>query len=342
MIPTKRAHRLVALLAVPALFFVSACGSDDGGGGNGSEGTTEGNGAEDSGEGGTAQGVPVVTVSGDIGEEPVIEIDSDAEGGDETTVDVAVEGDGPEVAEGDYLRADVVGQNAQGEDLFNTWLSVAGEGADEDAPRQQYVGRTGEEGMLPQAIVDTLVGQTVGSRVVVTGMGEELIGPQAVQAGMEGLVFVIDIVAAAEIDPQAEAEGEQAPVEDGMPEVTAGGGAAEVTVPEGEDPPAELLEQVLIEGDGPEVEAGQGLVAQYTGVKWEDGEEFDSSYNREGASAFQIGTGSVVSGWDETLVGKKIGDRVLLVLPPDMAYGGSQSELAENTLIFVVDIVGVV
>jgi hypothetical protein len=328
MIPTKTAHRLVAVLAIPAFLLVSACGSDDGGGDAGGDG-----------------GAAAATVSGKAGEQPVIEVDENAEIAADTRVEVIEEGDGAEIAEGDYFRADVLGTTMAGEELFSTWPQPEEEAG--DGPRRQYVARTGEEGMLPQTIVDTLVGQQVGSRVLVEGQAGTLIGPQVTQAGMaedDGLVWVFDIVGSGQIDPQGEVEGEQAPVEDGLPEVTAGDGeAAEVTVPEGADPPTELVEQVLIAGDGAEVESGQGLVVQYTGVKWEDGETFDASYNREAASAFQIGTGSVVAGWDAGLTGKHVGDRLLLVIPSDQAYGGQPDhELAENTLIFVVDILGVI
>ncbi|WP_103504590.1 MULTISPECIES: FKBP-type peptidyl-prolyl cis-trans isomerase [Streptomyces] len=333
MIPTKTAHRLAAVLAVPALLLVSACGSDDG---------------DSSGSDAAA----ATTVSGEIGSPPEIEVDPEAEFDAETKVTVISEGDGEEVASGDYFRADVVGMTVADEaELINTWVKPEIPGqeaeADEDAPRSQYVARTGEEGMLPQAIVDSVVGQKVGSRVLIEGQAGTLIGPQVAQAGMneeDGLVWVFDIVGAAEIDPQGEAEGEQAEPAEGMPEVVAGEGkAAEVTVPEGEDPPSELREQVLVEGDGAEVEAGEGLVVQYTGVDWAEGEQFDASWDREAASAFQIGTGSVVTGWDEALVGKNVGDRVLLVLPPEKAYGAADGhELQESTLIFVVDILGVV
>ncbi len=199
--------------------------------------------------------------------------------------------------------------------------------------------------MLPVSVMDAMVGERTGSRVLVEGTAKAIIGdrlnPQSGIQESDGMVWVVDAVAATKTDAEAEVGGEQAPVEEGMPEVKVGKQkAATITVPKGEKAPKELRQQVLIEGDGPEVKAGEGLIAQYTGVKWEDGEKFDSSWDHGGATAFQIGTGSVVKGWDQSLVGKKVGDRVLLVIPPELAYGGSQSELSENTLVFVVDIVG--
>ncbi|MFI7274952.1 FKBP-type peptidyl-prolyl cis-trans isomerase [Streptomyces sp. NPDC049879] len=338
MTPTPRASRLVALLAVPSLLFsLAACGSDDGG--------------DDASD--TPSSGPVATVSGKPGEEPELTIDTDASVGDEISGEVLDQGDGAEIGEGDYLRLDAVAKTvSDGRELVNTWADP-NEGAQgstapalPDGLRRQVIAQAGVDSVLLAAVTDPMVGATVGSRVQVQGPAADLLGQGAQNVGLsgdEGVVWVFDIVGASAVDPGAAAEGEQAAATDGLPEVTAGeDGAPAVTVPEGEDPPAELQQQVLIEGDGPEVEAGQALVVQYTGVTWADGEKFDSSWDRDAPSAFQIGTGQVVQGWDEGLVGKHVGDRVLLVIPPDLGYGdqGNQTIPGGSTLVFVVDIVG--
>ena len=125
------------------------------------------------------------------------------------------------------------------------------------------------------------------------------------------------------------------------------GAKPEVTMPESE-PPADLVVEVLSEGDGEQVEAGTFLVAQYLGQTWAPGDDgaanvFDNSYDRGTPAGFPIGEGSVITGWDEGLVGQKAGSRVLLVVPPDKAYGDSPPEGSTiepgATLVFVVDIV---
>ena len=125
------------------------------------------------------------------------------------------------------------------------------------------------------------------------------------------------------------------------------GAKPELEVPAG-DPPAELVVDVLSEGDGSEVAAGDFLVADYLGQTWAAGGDgaanvFDNSYDRGSPAGFPIGEGSVITGWDEGLVGQKAGSRVLLVVPPDKAYGDTPPEgspiEADATLIFVVDIV---
>ncbi|WP_427890444.1 FKBP-type peptidyl-prolyl cis-trans isomerase [Kribbella sp. GL6] len=110
------------------------------------------------------------------------------------------------------------------------------------------------------------------------------------------------------------------------------------------DPDKQLVTEVLKEGDGPEVKKGELLTANYLGQIWRDGKVFDNSYDRGAPSSFPIGVGSVIGGWDEGLVGKKIGSRVLLSVPSDKGYkstGNSQAGITgTDTLIFVVDLVG--
>jgi len=108
--------------------------------------------------------------------------------------------------------------------------------------------------------------------------------------------------------------------------------------------PEGLQVQVLEAGDGPAVEAGNTIVVNYHGQIW-DGPVFDSSYTRGQTISFPIGVGMVIGGWDDGLVGKPIGSRVLLSIPPEHGYGPRGVPQAgiggEDTLVFVVDIVGV-
>ena len=110
------------------------------------------------------------------------------------------------------------------------------------------------------------------------------------------------------------------------------------------DPDKTLVTEVLKEGDGPEVKKGELLTANYLGQIWRDGKVFDNSYDRGAPSSFPIGVGGVISGWDEGLVGKKIGSRVMLSIPSDKGYKSTGNQQAgikgDDTLIFVVDLVG--
>jgi peptidylprolyl isomerase len=117
----------------------------------------------------------------------------------------------------------------------------------------------------------------------------------------------------------------------------------EVDFPEG-DPPADLVIVDEIVGDGAEAAAGRTVVAHYVGVAYSTGEEFDSSWNRGDPLAFPLGAGRVIKGWDQGLVGMKVGGRRRLVIPAPLAYGdrGAGAAIAPGeTLIFVVDLVDV-
>jgi peptidylprolyl isomerase len=107
-------------------------------------------------------------------------------------------------------------------------------------------------------------------------------------------------------------------------------------------PAATLQTKVLEQGNGPVVAKGELLVADYLGQIWR-GKVFDNSYDRHQPAAFEIGTGKVIPGWDEGLVGVKSGSRVLLVIPPAKGYGAQGQPSAgikgTDTLAFVVDVV---
>lgn len=116
-----------------------------------------------------------------------------------------------------------------------------------------------------------------------------------------------------------------------------------LTFPEG-GAPSGLQVQVLEEGTGPVVEAGRTIVVNYLGQTW-GGHVFDNSYDRHDTIDFPIGVGAVIGGWDKGLVGRNVGDRVLLSIPPEHGYGMRGVPQAGigggDTLVFVVDVVGV-
>jgi peptidylprolyl isomerase len=116
-------------------------------------------------------------------------------------------------------------------------------------------------------------------------------------------------------------------------------------VPEGEgDPPDDLVVQDLIVGKGKAAESGDVVGVQYVGVLFENGKEFDTSWdgNKRGqAFEFPLGAGQVIPGWDQGIVGMKPGGRRKLIIPADLAYGeqGFPPDIPPNSaLIFDVDL----
>jgi peptidylprolyl isomerase len=112
-------------------------------------------------------------------------------------------------------------------------------------------------------------------------------------------------------------------------------------------PPKQLVEQTLVTGNGPAVTSGDTVIVNYLGDIWptkagSEPQVFDSSFNRGAAAGFVIGTGAVIPGFDKTLVGKRMGTRMLLSIPPADGYGPSGNSQAgisgTDTLVFVVDL----
>lgn len=119
--------------------------------------------------------------------------------------------------------------------------------------------------------------------------------------------------------------------------------------PPPEDTPRDALEtETLIEGSGDAaVAAGDSVTVHYIG-KIPDGTVFDQSWEREGQPGepvpFTIGQGQVIPGWDQGLIGAKIGERRRLVIGSDNAYGeeGAGEDIPPNSpLAFEVDIVDI-
>lgn len=100
----------------------------------------------------------------------------------------------------------------------------------------------------------------------------------------------------------------------------------------------------LAPGSGSGAAAGQTVTVHYTG--WlTNGTKFDSSRDRGQPFAVQpLGAGRVIKGWDEGLVGMKVGGRRKLIIPPDLGYGsqGSPPVIPPNaTLVFVVEVLSI-
>jgi len=100
---------------------------------------------------------------------------------------------------------------------------------------------------------------------------------------------------------------------------------------------------VTKEGTGATPEAGQTVVAHYTGML-PDGKKFDSSVDRGTPFKFKLGARQVIAGWDEGFSTMKVGEQRRLIIPPDLGYGarGYPPVIPPNsTLIFDVELLGV-
>ncbi|MET7631620.1 MULTISPECIES: FKBP-type peptidyl-prolyl cis-trans isomerase [unclassified Streptomyces] len=137
-------------------------------------------------------------------------------------------------------------------------------------------------------------------------------------------------------------KGSDSASKNGFPAITAGAKFGEKpTLSKGQgDPPKELKTQVISEGDGAKLKNGDAIQVNYLGQAWDSTKPFDNSFDRKQPFDLTLGAGMVIKGWDQGLVGQKVGSRVELVIPPDLGYGAQgQGDIKPNaTLVFVVDI----
>jgi len=121
----------------------------------------------------------------------------------------------------------------------------------------------------------------------------------------------------------------------------AAAGGAEQTTASG----LRIIDTVV--GTGATPATGQTCVMHYTGWLYENGAKgakFDSSVDRGSPFEFSIGTGQVISGWDEGVATMKIGGKRTLIIPPELGYGahGAGGLIPPNaTLIFDVELLAV-
>jgi peptidylprolyl isomerase len=116
-----------------------------------------------------------------------------------------------------------------------------------------------------------------------------------------------------------------------------------VTIPQSEAPSQLVIDEIVI-GNGEEAVKGKNVSVHYVGVAWSNGKQFDASWDRNEAFEFRLGAGQVISGWDNGVVGMKVGGRRQLTIPPDMGYGahGAGGVIkGGETLVFVVDLLNV-
>ncbi|AEG44214.1 FKBP-type peptidyl-prolyl cis-trans isomerase [Isoptericola variabilis] len=181
---------------------------------------------------------------------------------------------------------------------------------------------TMSESALGPNLYETLRGQRAGARVLVLDEDDGV-----------PVVLVVDVLptraTGSEVEPAA-----------GLPAVSrTADGAPTVSVPADAEPPGDLVIAPLVRGTGPQVRIGDVLTVRFTAVRWSDGSVFDTTWSPgTPPQTVTIGVGQLVEGWDQGLLEQTVGSQVLLVVPPHLGYGGTTSDLADETLVYVVDI----
>lgn len=263
-----------------------------------------------------------VEVTGKAGSKPEVSFASPLQV-DDVQVTVLDEGSGDPLKAGDFISFAFNAFSAESGDSLGTAGYTQGE-------------------MLPvQISAQSGLGQLLGcsapgTRVVATFPASE--ATETTQAA-PAEVYVIDLLS---VVPTAAWGEPQDPVA-GMPVVTLDDdGTPQIEVPDA-DPPAETEVATLKKGDGAEVKTGDSVLIQFRGARWSTGKLFDGG-DTWGDKPYSAQTTGFVPGFQKALEGHTVGSQVLVVIPPADGYGEgeiNETDLKGETLVFVVDILGV-
>ena len=294
-----------------------------------------GSGSSDSDEGGAS--LSSVTIEGKQGEEPKVTFDGRLDGSKEET-ETLVEGDGETVADGDTVQTNWwIGNGFTEEEAQSTWTK-------DGAPQSVEL----SSDILP-FLRETLIGHKVGDRVVLLTSAAKAYGESGNASigigNKDSVLAIVDIMGRKETVPPLDGpQGEEKKPASWAPTLIEKDGVITgLDFTDAHKPSGQLIATTLVKGDGAKVKAGQTLTVDYLGQVYDADAPFDESYSKEPAE-FPIGVGSVITGWDERLVGRTVGSRVILEIPPAKGYGEKGNPQAgikgTDTLFFVVDILG--
>ena len=103
-----------------------------------------------------------------------------------------------------------------------------------------------------------------------------------------------------------------------------------------------LVSQDLVVGTGATAATGDTVTVNYVGTLT-NGTKFDSSYDRGQPFTFRLGAGQVIAGWDQGVVGMRVGGKRRLTIPPSLGYGGQANGPipANSTLIFEIELLSI-
>ncbi|MFI1367917.1 FKBP-type peptidyl-prolyl cis-trans isomerase [Streptomyces griseochromogenes] len=279
--------------------------------------------------------LPAITAGTKFGEKPTV-----AKGSGDPSKNLAVKtviaGGGRTVAELDFVQANYLGQ------VWSTG-KVFDNSYDRHRPLVMQLAR----GSIIDGWRYALAGKKTGSRVQIAvpptwGYGKSG-NSQAGIKGTDTLVFVIDVIDS--FNSKSSAKGKPVAQSDAaLPKVgtNTDGSEPKITVPKSA-PPKKLVSTYVLEGDGPELKADQAILCQFKSVVWDSGKAFQQTYGSGRLSQISLEQmQQVVKGLSQGLTGKKVGSRVLVVVPPDLGYGDNPPSggpaKKDSTLVFSVDI----
>lgn len=326
--PFASAKTAAVALCAAALLTVTACGQSAQPSASPSEGTPSASASTSPSASPTATIKPATDLSGitvknaKFGQKPTVTLKKKPWAIDKTQLKVLTKGDGP-VVNPSYLWVHYMGVNGRTGKVFDTNFGKAAT----MMPLDQVV----------PGFKKGLEGQRVGSRILVAMPGSDGYDSAGGKAEIDvkvgdTLIFVVDITDTVLTGPTGKSITPPA----GLPTVTDANGKLSIAIPKA-DPPAKMVVQPLTAGTGRKVTAKDVIAVHYLGVSWKTGKVIeDKTADVDGGLL-----SSTIPGWQKGLVGKRVGQRVLLVLPPADGYPkGSNNPPVEagDTVVYVIDI----
>jgi len=255
---------------------------------------------------------------------------------DKTSCTVLIQGSGNTVEAESPMELQYMGINAStGVQFDSSWTRG-----------QPMLGMNG--GFVP-GFNNCLTGQTDGSRILMLITSADGYADGNANAGInvgDTLLFVVDIIATG----VTKATGTHLVDGNQWVDVVDKEGVPTATVKPGVAAPAALQTTVLIQGAGREITLEDAIYVNFLIQDYATGATIENSWTGEGVTPDQYGTTvspqidkltNLIPGWQQALVGKKIGSRVLIIVPGSLAYpqGNATPSIAPNaTLVCVVDI----
>lgn len=308
-------RRFLLGLAVPIVLLTAACGSS-------SQPTAQVQ----------AGSLSDVTVTGPTTAKPTIDFKAPLHFA--TTTSKAVvkgPGTGPAVSKTSSVTVDYVGINAS-------------DGTEFDSSWKRGSPATFSLSSVISGFSTGLLGAHAGDRVLIDVASKDGYDPtgngSTIRKG-DSLIFVVDVRKVA--NPLTIASGKAVKAPSTVPTLTYNAKHQPVkftATPQTLKNPTRLGVYPIVQGTGAKVQSGQTITVEYVGQLYPDGKVFDESWSHAPAS-FPIGVGRVIAGWDQGLVGQRVGSRVILVIPSALAYGpqGRKPLIPPDAnLIFAIDI----
>ncbi|WP_022916465.1 FKBP-type peptidyl-prolyl cis-trans isomerase [Ruania albidiflava] len=248
--------------------------------------------------------VEQVTVGGDFGALPQVTFPTPLEV-TETQTSIVIEGEGRVLAEGDVALLSYLAVDA-----------TTGEVIEDNFGSQPQTMRVTQEDAGP--LYESLLDATEGTRLLRVELGTA--------ERPEPVVIVYDVM-------HTRAWGEPVDPPAGAPDVAvADNGEPTVTIPD-DEPPTSLEIVPLRRGDGAQVRSGMAVTVRYVAVSWADGEVVESTWSA-GQGPTTIAFTGLIEGWQNGLVDARVGSQIMLVVPPEQAFG-------DDTLVYVIDVLAV-